>query len=124
MPVNARSSRRCIAAGAVAGATLIALAVAPSLAADPKGVAADPRELAKRGEQVFKDQGCYGCHTVGKMGTPIAPDLAKIGARRDRAYLARWLSDPASQRPTAHMPKLQLSEPEVAALAAYLSSLR
>ena len=38
-------------------------------------------------------------------------------------YLARWLRDPSSQRP-AHMPKLQLTEGEVQALAAYLGSLR
>ena len=86
--------------------------------------AQDNRALASQGQTVFRDQGCYGCHTVGKTGTPIAPDLSQIGAKRDRAYLARWLRDPAMQRPTAHMPKLQLSEPDVQALAAYLSSLR
>src|SRR5215470_9889574 len=25
------------------------------------------------GQMVFRDQGCYGCHTVGATGTPIAP---------------------------------------------------
>ena len=44
--------------------------------------------------------------------------------KRDQAYLARWLRDPSLQRPTAHMPKIQLSETEVLALAAYLGSLR
>ena len=77
-----------------------------------------------RGRDVFRDQGCYGCHTVGATGTPIATDLSRIGARRDQASLARWLRDPSLQRPTAHMPKIQLSEPEVQALAAYLGSLR
>jgi hypothetical protein len=73
---------------------------------------------------VFRDQGCYGCHTVGATGTPIATDLSRIGARRDQASLARWLRDPSLQRPTAHMPKIQLSESEVQALADYLGSLR
>ena len=86
--------------------------------------AQDNRALASRGQAVFQDQGCYGCHTVGKTGTPIAPDLSRIGAKHDQAYLAGWLRDPAMQRPTAHMPRLQLSEPEVQALAAYLGSLR
>ena len=76
------------------------------------------------GQMVFRDQGCYGCHTVGAMGTPIAPDLSHIGAKRDQAYLTRWLKDPSTQRPTAHMPKIELSESEVQALAAYLGSLR
>jgi mono/diheme cytochrome c family protein len=86
--------------------------------------AQDRDTLVTRGSAVFRDQGCYGCHTVGKMGTPIASDLSRIGAKHDEAYLARWLRDPAQQRPTAHMPKLELSESEVQALAAYLGSLK
>ena len=86
--------------------------------------AQDGGALVARGQIVFRDQGCYGCHTVGAMGTPIAPDLARIGAKRDQTYLTRWLRDPSLQRPSAHMPKLQLSESEVEALAAYLGSLR
>jgi mono/diheme cytochrome c family protein len=78
--------------------------------------------LVARGQDVFREQGCYGCHTVGAAGTPIAPDLSRIGARLDEASLAAWLRNPALQRPTAHMPKLQLSETEVRALAAYLAS--
>jgi mono/diheme cytochrome c family protein len=86
--------------------------------------AQDRGTLVTRGSAVFRDQGCYGCHTVGKMGTPIATDLSRIGAKHDEAYLARWLRDPTQQRPTAHMPKLELSESEVQALAAYLGSLK
>jgi cytochrome c1 len=37
---------------------------------------------------------------------------------------ARWLRDPALQRPTAHMPALELSDEDVSALAVYLSTLR
>jgi cytochrome c oxidase subunit II len=86
--------------------------------------AQDGGGLVARGRDVFREQGCYGCHTVGVTGTPIATDLSRIGAKRDQAYLARWLRDPSLQRPTAHMPKIQLSEVEVQALAAYLGSLR
>jgi cytochrome c oxidase subunit 2 len=76
------------------------------------------------GRRVFQDQGCYGCHTVGKTGTPIGPDLSHIGAKHDRSYLIGWLRDPSSQKPTAHMPKLTLTDAEVQTLAAYLGSLR
>lgn len=85
---------------------------------------AQDSSLVARGRSVFQDQGCYGCHTVGATGTPIAPDLSRIGAKHDEAYLAGWLRDPSLQRPSAHMPKLQLTDPEVQALAAYLGSLR
>ena len=85
--------------------------------------AQDSSGLVGQGRMVFHDQGCYGCHTAEKAGTPIGPDLSRIGAKRDQTYLGRWLRDPSSQRP-AHMPKLQLTEGEVQALAAYLGSLR
>ena len=86
--------------------------------------AQDGRALVGQGRMVFRDQGCYGCHTAEKMGTPIGPDLSRIGAKHDATYLTRWLRDPSMQRPSAHMPKLQLTETEVQALAAYLGSLR
>jgi cytochrome c oxidase subunit 2 len=83
-----------------------------------------PSDPVARGKAVFTAQGCYGCHTVRRAGTPIASDLSRIGARYSRTELTRWLRDPASQRPTAHMPRITLADDEVEALAAYLASLR
>ena len=89
------------------------------------GCAALDRDAAvARGGQVFRDQGCYGCHTVGATGTPIATDLTRIGATHDEAYFVGWLHDPSQQKPRQHMPKIAMSDGEVRALAAYLSSLR
>jgi cytochrome c oxidase subunit II len=88
------------------------------------GAEAQDSALVARGQSVFKDQGCYGCHTVGKTGTPIATDLSRIGTKHDQAYLGAWLRDPAQQKPRQHMPKLKLTEAEVQALTAYLGSLR
>ncbi len=76
------------------------------------------------GKRYFMDSGCYGCHLVGKVGTPIGPDLSRVGAKYSRAYLERWLKDPSAQRPSAHMPRLELSEQQVKALADFMSSLR
>ena len=83
--------------------------------------AQEPTDLGKR---YFVDSGCYGCHTIGKMGTPIGPDLSRIGAKYSRVYLEWWLRDPSMQRPSAHMPTLELSEDQVKTLATFLSSLR
>jgi cytochrome c oxidase subunit II len=82
------------------------------------------QEPAEQGRQYFISSGCYGCHTVGRMGTPIGPDLSRVGAKYSLAYLQRWLRDPAEQRPSAHMPALELSDAQMTALAAYLSTLR
>jgi mono/diheme cytochrome c family protein len=80
--------------------------------------------LVAEGRRLYADKGCYGCHTVGAAGTPIAPDLGRAAARYGEAALGRWLRDPAAQAPTRHMPNLQLSEGEASALAAYLASLK
>ena len=87
-------------------------------------LAQDRTTLIEHGQQLFFTQGCYGCHTVGKVGTPIGPDLSHVGAQYELSYLKGWLQDPASQKRTAHMPKIDLTEQEIQALAAYLSSLR
>jgi mono/diheme cytochrome c family protein len=80
--------------------------------------------LVAEGRQLFTDKGCYGCHTVGAAGTPIGPDLRRAAGRYGESTLARWLRDPAAQEPTRHMPKLDLTEAQASALAAYLASLR
>lgn len=79
---------------------------------------------ADPGRVVFFAQGCYGCHRLGLAGTPIAYDLSHIGRKYTEAELVLWLRDPAKQKPTAHMPRLALTEEEIRALASYLASLR
>lgn len=79
---------------------------------------------AERGRQLFTEHGCHGCHTVGKMGTPIARDLSRVGTRYTQPQLEAWLRDPSKQRPTAHMPTIRLTGTDVVALAAYLAMLR
>jgi cytochrome c oxidase subunit 2 len=110
----ARRERITLAVGAL---VVLALAVAPPGAQDRSALVAQGREL-------FAAQGCYGCHTIGAAGTPIAPDLSHVGSRYRESDLARWLANPAAQEPTRHMPPLQMSPADAAALAAYLVSLR
>jgi mono/diheme cytochrome c family protein len=112
--------RRRAVVGSVAGVGLaLAILVGAGLA-----VGQDKGALVETGQRLFMDQGCYGCHTIGKTGTQgIAPDLSHVGAKHDLGYLAKWLQDPGAQRPTAHMPKIEMAKAEADALAAYLSSL-
>jgi len=76
------------------------------------------------GRMLFFSQGCYGCHRVGVAGTPIANDLSHVGRKYSESQLAQWLRDPASQKPSAHMPRLTLTEDEIRSLAAYLATLQ
>jgi cytochrome c oxidase subunit II len=101
-------------------ALTLALIIAVALLAASSGA----QGPVDQGQQYFMDTGCYGCHTVGKMGTPIGPDLSRVGSKYSRAYLERWLRDPSAQRPSAHMPALELTEEQVKAMAAFLSSLK
>jgi len=102
--------------------TVVALALG-SLGMVAHAVAQPARE-GEPGRALFFSQGCYGCHRLGAAGTPIAHDLSHVGRKYTEAELARWLRDPASQKPNAHMPRLALTEEEIRALAAYLASLR
>jgi cbb3-type cytochrome oxidase cytochrome c subunit len=85
---------------------------------------AQERTAVATGARLFVEQGCYGCHRVGALGTPIGPDLSRVGARYTAPDLVRWLSDPASQKPNAHMPKLELTPADITALAAFLAAQR
>lgn len=97
---------------------VICLMFSTSAAAQP---ASDGTEA---GRTVFFSQGCYGCHRLGVAGTPIAHDLSRVGRKYTEAELEKWLRDPTSQKPTAHMPRLALTDDEIRTLARYLSSLR
>ena len=83
---------------------------------------AQNRELVETGRSTFIKQGCHGCHTIGKIGTPIGPDLSHVGAKYRAEYLARWLRDPTYLRPSTHMPAIELTEEDIRALAAFLAA--
>lgn len=89
---------------------------APALAQGP--------DVLEQGRTVFFSQGCYGCHRLGRAGTPIAYDLSHVGRKYSESELQRWLQDPMKQKPTAHMPRLALTEEEIRALASYLATLK
>jgi mono/diheme cytochrome c family protein len=107
----------------ISGIALIAL-FATALGLDSARLDAQSQEaLVAEGRTLFTEKGCYGCHTIGATGTPIAPGLDHVGARYSEATLARWLRDPSAQEATHHMPNLGLSEAEAGALATFLTSL-
>lgn len=106
---------RDVRAASVAAAIALAATVA---------FAQDGTALASQGKRLFTEQGCYGCHTVGKAGTPIANDLSQVGSKYPESYLREWLREPQQQKPRAHMPKIEMTEADVRAIAAYLASLK
>ena len=83
---------------------------------------------AQPGQSLFL-KACASCHTIGK-GDLVGPDLKGLTARRDRAWLVRYMMTPslmlAQQDPialeldakyqNATMPYLGLKEPDVASV--------
>jgi len=99
----------------------------------PKKSYAEARPLVlDKGEYFFQSQ-CSVCHSIGQ-GDKMGPDLAGVTARRDRAWLTRYITAPdkmlAEGDPIAtalfekyqyaRMPNLRLSSDEVAAVLSYV----
>jgi cytochrome c oxidase subunit 2 len=96
-------------------------------------VAAKTGEAAK-GEQVFMNGVCIGCHTVDgtKARGKVGPDLTHFASRsvfagatltNNTENLRRWLSDPQKVKPGNLMKMPPLKPDQIDALIAYLQSL-
>jgi cytochrome c oxidase subunit 2 len=90
---------------------------------------------ATRGMAVFTADGCAGCHTVRGTGAGgmLGPDLTHVGRRRtvaagtlpnSRGNLQAWIADPQGIKPGAKMPRLDLSGPDLQAVATYIAGLK
>ena len=67
---------------------------------------------------------CVGCHVVDGDGGSDGPDLSRIGAEHDKAYLARLIADPESVNPDAEMPSFarRLTPAELDLTAAWFAA--
>jgi cytochrome c oxidase subunit II len=88
------------------------------------------------GEQVFMSNTCVSCHAI--RGTSavaaVGPDLTHLGSRTTLAgtvlqntpdNLSAWIRDPQAIKPGVLMPAFpNLSDPDLAALTAYLEGLQ
>ncbi|MBI4284718.1 MAG: c-type cytochrome [Chloroflexi bacterium] len=120
------ASKRAARSGLVFLVLLVGALLAPVV------VAASPGDAAK-GEAIFK-QKCAACHTVGG-GKTVGPDLKDIGAKRDREWLTRFITEPdkvlAAKDPIATallqeynnipMPNMGISKTEVEDVLAFLA---
>ncbi|WP_096199216.1 cytochrome c oxidase subunit II [Bacillus sp. FJAT-45350] len=89
--------------------------------------------FAQQGYEVFQNNGCIGCHAVSGTGTAAGPTLTNFGERTVVAgyleyteeNLEAWIRDPESLKQGNNMPGYpQLSDDDMAALIAYLNSLK
>jgi len=78
-----------------------------------------------RGLKLFVERDCAYCHHIlSRGGRREGPDLSNVSAKgRSREWLGRFIKDPQSVSRWSIMPKYDLSEPELNALADFVLSL-
>jgi mono/diheme cytochrome c family protein len=93
-----------------------------------------------RGRQLLSDLNCAGCHRMQEIERPamLGPDLSNVGNKVTREWIYKWLKEPhivvdasgntvvdgyqTGEEP--RMPQFRLTDQEITALSAYLSSLK
>ena len=90
--------------------------------------------LAQKGQDLFSQSACVGCHTIaGISGGVLGPNLTHFGSRKTMGAnllantpenLAKWIENPGHMKPGVLMPDLGMRGEQSKALAAYLLSLK
>jgi cytochrome c oxidase subunit 2 len=92
-------------------------------------------ETVSSGRRVFLTTSCVSCHTIAGTAANgrFGPDLTHVMSRdtiasgaapNTRENLRRWIRNPDDIKPGTRMPAMNLTEPELDAVTAYLASLR
>ena len=94
----------------------------------PMRASLEPRltPAQEAGRRIYQSQNCAACHQIRGAGGTAGPDLTRVGAQRDPAWLHEYIEKPRDINPQARMPGFlpPLSHQEVEWLAQYLSTLR
>lgn len=75
-----------------------------------------------RGQEVFDESGCRGCHKLGGVGGTIGPELDKVGARRSPEWLKKHFLAPATLTAGSAMPPQKFSETDLEAITLFMLS--
>ena len=73
--------------------------------------------------QVYERYKCYACHGFNGYGGTLAPDLSYEGSRAQKRWIAEFLKNPQTIRPTLilRMPQFNMSDKDADIAAEYLS---
>lgn len=113
-----------IVMGILASAIILVVFGSTPRAAGVAGAAGDP----VKGAKVYAAANCKTCHMVNGAGGKLASDLSAIGAKRDAAWLAKYLVNPTVLDPK-NPPKVKMAPTTVKGqdlddMVAYLASLK
>jgi nitric oxide reductase subunit C len=73
--------------------------------------------------EIYERYKCYACHRFNGYGGTLAPDLSYEGSRAQKKWIADFLKNPQTIRPTLilRMPQFNMSDKDAAITAEYLS---
>ena len=73
--------------------------------------------------ELYERYKCYACHKFDGYGGTLAPDLSYEGSRAQKKWIAEFLQNPQTIRPTLilRMPQFNMSEKDAATVADYLA---
>jgi cytochrome c oxidase subunit 2 len=91
-------------------------------------------DTAANGRRIFESTACVNCHTVegtnarGKFGPDLThlmsrATIASGAANNTKENLHLWIKDPDAIKPGCLMPAMQMSDPDIDAVTAYLMTL-
>ena len=121
---------------------VVALSIIASTLLSVSAPPARSESAAERGEAVYKQ--CAVCHSLKEGVTLAGPSLLDLIGRKaasvdsftysdamysadfvwDDEHLAKWVRDAQSIKPGVRMPAIALSNEDMAALIAYLETLK
>lgn len=113
--------------------SMMVMAAALAVVAVTAG-SASAQDLKAKGEQVYADQKCSVCHSIGGKGNAKGP-LDSVGSKLSADEIRQWITDPAGmtakskaeRKPAMATMATKLKaipKGDVDALVAYLSSLK
>jgi len=94
-----------------------------------------PASPAESGKAVYSRSACLACHTIQGVSPGVMGPTSRISQQhddrrrhvpKDSAHLAQWIADAPALKPGSLMPRMQppLSDADIAAIVAYLQSLK
>ncbi len=88
---------------------------------------ANAPEMSK-GQSLYEDNGCAGCHSIDSDAILVGPSLKGIGAKYDTEYLKNAIVNPDKDVPEGFtagvMPPFALPDADVAELVNYMQSTK
>lgn len=76
------------------------------------------------GQKLYRSLGCSACHIINGIGGTTGPELTRVGARHDRAWLVGHFKDPQAYVPNSAMQKVEAPDADIEKLTDYMLTLK